>query len=294
MSTVFRRTTSGLNNQHIFHKVDLVVFVEGGKVQFNKTQVYSGNYNHETEDIIFWSRVFDNFVSGKKLKFKSIGSKSTIKEIALDIIDGKISTVLVAMDNEFDEILKKQMSHPNIYYTYGYSWENDIWSDLVVKSVIEELTAIKINHLDIEQNFQSFIKDLKIAVLADGYMFKKHSSFFPRQKSPLFCVDFNPRDLPSIKKDEIEKRLEEKNLKKSTLYSFGRKHLVETKKLCYGHLLADYCVQLILHYLKNRHSLKNISKDIIYRIGINKFFNEQFKSGEIHSYYEQQFKKNVA
>ncbi len=294
MSAGFRRTTSGLNNQHLFHNVDLVVFVEGGKLQFNKIQVYSGSYNHETEDVIFWSKVFDNFVSGKKLKFKSIGSKSTIKEIALDIIDGKISTVLVAMDNEFDEILKKQMSHPNIYYTYGYSWENDVWNPSVVKSVLEELTAIKINHSDIEDNFDLFIKDLKIAVFADGYMFKKQNSFFPRKKSPLFCVDCNPLDLPSIKKDEIERRLVDKDLKKSTLYSFGRKHMVDTKKLCYGHLLADYCVQLILHYLKNRHSLKNISKDIIYRIGINKFFNEQFKSGEIYLYYEQQFRKNVA
>lgn len=294
MSTVFRRTTSGLSNQHLFHKVDLVVFVEGGNIQFNKTQVYSGNYTHETEDVIFWSRLFDNFVKGKKLKFKSIGSKSTIKEIALDIIDGRISAVLVAMDNEFDEILNKQMSHPNIYYTHGYSWENDIWNESVIKSVIEELTAVRISHSDIEENYSSFIRHLKIAVLADGYMFKKQSSFFPRKKKPLFCVDCNPVDLPSIKKDEIEKRLEELNLKKSTLYSFGRKHLIETKKFCYGHLLADYCVQLILHYVKNRHSLKSISKNIIYRMGINKFFNEQFESREVYSYYEQQFKRKVA
>ena len=294
MSVVFRRTTSGLNNQHLFHKVDIVVFVEGGKSQFNKTQVYSGSYNHETEDIIFWSKIFDNFVAGKKLKFKSVGSKSTIKDIALDIIDGQISTVLVAMDNEFDEVLQKQLSHPNIYYTHGYSWENDIWNSSVVKSVIEELTAIEIQHSDIENNFNSFLKNLKVAVYADGYLFKKEASFFPRKKSPLFCVDCNPTDLPSIKKDEIEKRLNEKNLKKSTLYSFGRRYSIKTNKLCYGHLLADYCVQVIMHYLKNRHSLKNISKDIIYRIGINKFFNEQFNSGEIFEYYEEQFAKNVA
>lgn len=294
MSVVFRRTTSGLNNQHLFHNVDIVVFVEGGKTQYNKTQVYSGSFNHETEDIIFWSNVFKNFVSGKKLKFKSVGSKSTIKEIALDIIDGQISTVLVAMDNEFDEILRKQISHPNIYYTYGYSWENDVWNAEVVKSVIEELTAIKIEHSDIEDNFNAFIKDLKLAVYADGYMFKKENSFFSRKKSPLFCVDCNPTDLPSIKKEEIETRITDKGLKKANLYSYGRRHSIVTKKLCYGHLLADYCVQLIMHYLKNRHSLKNISKDIIYRIGLNKFFNEQFDSGDVYEYYQQQFEKNVA
>ena len=71
MSAVFRRTNSGLSNQHLFHKVDIVVFVEGGNKQYNKTQVYAGSYNHETDDIIFWSKMFDQFVSGKKLKFKS-------------------------------------------------------------------------------------------------------------------------------------------------------------------------------------------------------------------------------
>tara|TARA_R100000306_G_scaffold11955_4_gene13960 strand:- start:28 stop:912 length:885 start_codon:yes stop_codon:yes gene_type:complete len=294
MSVVFRRTTSGLNNQHLFHKVDIVVFVEGGKTQYNKTEVYSGSFNHETEDIIFWTKVFENFVSGKKLKFKSVGSKSTIKEIALDIIDGEISTVIVAMDNEFDEILKKQISHPNIYYTYGYSWENDVWNGAVVKSVIEELTAIEIEHSDIENNFDNFIKDLKLAVYADGYMFKKESSFFPRKKSPMFCVDCNPVDLPSVKKEKIEARLTDKSLKKNNLYSYGSRHSIETKRLCYGHLLADYCVQLIIHYLKNRHSLKNISKDIIYRMGLNKFFKEQFSSGNIYEYYREQFEKNVA
>src|SRR5690606_79017 len=109
--------------------------VEGGNTQYSKTEVYSGSFNHETVDIIFWSKVFHNFVNDKKIKFKSIGSKSTIKKIALDIVNEQIKTVLVAMDNEFDEILKKQISHPNIYYTFGYSWENDIWNAAVVKSV---------------------------------------------------------------------------------------------------------------------------------------------------------------
>jgi hypothetical protein len=294
MSRVFTRTISGLNNQHLFYKVDFIVFVEGGKEQYNKSDVYSGKYNPETEDIIFWKRIFGNFANGKKLKFKSVGSKTTIKEIAIDIIDGRINKVLVAMDNEFDEILNKRMIHKNIYYTNGYSWENDVWNDDVIENVIEQLTAIGIENDDIKSNFSSLMKNLKIAVYADGYLFKKNSSFFPRKSSPLFCVECNPVDLPFIKAETIQAKISEKSLKKTSLYSFGSRYSINTKKFCYGHLLADYCCQLIIHYLKNRHSIKNIPKDIIYRMGINRFFTDFFQDSEIYEYYKEQFEKNVA
>jgi hypothetical protein len=293
MST-FRRTASGLNNQHLFYNVDLIVFLEGGSTSFSKLDVYADKYNLETEDIIFWKNVFNKFSSGKKLKFKSVGSKTTIKEIAIDIINGKLKTVIVAMDNEFDEILSQRIDHPNIYYTHGYSFENDVWNDKVIKEVIEELTAIKIEHNEIEENFKNFLKKIKIAVYADAYLFKKKSSFFPRKSGHLFCIECNPVDLPLVKDIDLNAKLISKGLKKSTIYNYGRKNSLDPLKFCYGHLLADYCCQLIMHYVKKRHSLSTISKDFIYRMGINKFFQNNFINGQIYNYYETQFKKNIA
>lgn len=289
MST-FKRTLSGINNQHLFYDVDIVVFLEGGSNSYNKDEVYKGRYTSETEDIIFWKNIFNKFMAGKKIKFKSIGSKSTIKEIALDIVNGNIKTVLVAMDNEFDEILKQRIEHPQIYYTYGYSWENDVWNHQVIKGVIEELTAIEIDNDDIEINFKEFLKKIKIAVYADAYLFKKNTSFFPRKTGYMFCVDCSPTDLPKIKKNDLNEKLKAKGLIRSTVYAFGRQNSIDILKLCYGHLLADYCCQLVIHYIKKRHALKTISKDIIYRLGINKFFLLSF-NGHIYDYYEQQFSK---
>jgi hypothetical protein len=288
----FKRTLSGLGNQHLFYNVDLVVFLEGGSVSYNKADVYAGNFTAETEDIIFWKNIFEKFSNNKKIKFKSIGSKKTIKEIAIDIVNGKLATVYVAMDNEFDEILLQRMEHSNVFYTNGYSWENDVWNQNVVKGVINELTAVEIENSDIEQNFNQFLKNMKVAVYADGYLFKNGSSFFPRKSGYMFCVDCTPIDLPTIKQLDISNKLQAKNLKKSTLYSYGSRHSIDTLKFCYGHLLADYCCQLITHYIKKRHSLTNISKDIIYRMGLKKFFQLHFDNGHIYEYYEAQFKKN--
>ena len=292
--SVFRRTLSGINNQHLFYNVDLIVFLEGGSTSYTKLEVYADKYNTETEDIIFWRNIFGKFATDKKIKFKSIGSKTTIKDIAIDIVDGNLKTVIVAMDNEFDEIFNQRLEHPNIFYTHGYSWENDVWNYNVIKGVIEELTAIKIESNDIELNFKQFLVKMKLAVYADGYMFKKSNSFFPRKTGYMFCVDCTPVDLPLVKHLDLEAKFVSKGLKKSTVYSFGKKHSIETLKYCYGHLLADYCCQLIIHYIKKRHSLTTISKDIIYRMGINKYFLISFANTPIYEYYECQFKKNGA
>jgi len=287
----FKRTKSGLGNQHFFFNVDLIVFLEGGHNSYNKAEVYADKFTSETEDIIFWENVFRKFAKDKKIKFKSVGSKSTIKEIADDIIKNQIKTVYVAMDNEFDEILNERILHSNVFYTHGYSWENDVWNQDVVKGVVSDLTAIEIENDDLEVNFNDFLKKIKIAVFADGYLFKKKSSFFPRKSGYLFCIDCTPIDLPSVKPDAINLKLSEKSLKRNTIRKFGRKYVLDTLKFCYGHLLADYCCQLITHYIKKRHSLTTISKDIIYRMGLRKFFHLHFNNGHIYSYYEQQFKR---
>lgn len=290
----FKRSTNGINNQHLFYNVDLVVFVEGGKESYTKTEVYSGSYDTETEDIIFWRNLFKIFNSTKKVKFKSVGSKTTIKEIVLDIVNGKLQTVMVAMDNEFDEILKQRIDHPNVFYTYGYSWENDVWNYKVIKCIIEELSAIIIEHDEIEKNFNAFLKSIKVAVYADGYLFKQASSFFPRKSGFLFCVDCASTDLPKINEIKIADKIAEKGLNKKTLYSFGHRHSINTLKFCFGHLLADYCCQVIFSYLRNKHNLTGLKKGIIYRMGINKSFQLTFNPSPIYDYYEAQFNKNGA
>jgi len=288
--SAFKRTTNGLNNQYLFFSVDIVVFIEGGK-SYSKEEVYNEKYTSETEDVIFWKNVFDTFAKDKRIKFRSVGSKSVVKEIALDVVRDKTKNVYVAMDNEFDKIFNEQIIHPNVFYTYGYSWENDVWNKEVIKSVITEITAIEIPHNDIEINFNDFLEKIELAVYADGYLFEKEMSFFPRNGGHLFCINSTKVDLPLVKQDKIDSALIAKNLKKDIVNNFGHKYTIDTLKFCYGHLLADYCYQLITCYIKKRHSLNNIPKNIIHRMGLNNFFQQHFNCGDVYSYYEQLFKQ---
>lgn len=284
----FRRTISGLNNQHLFYNVDFVLFLEGGKKSYNKEEVYNGLFSEETEDILFWKRLFGVFNPNKRIKFKSIGSKVIIKEIADDIINNNLN-IKVAMDSEFDEILDQKINHPNIYYTYGYSWENDVWNDIVIKAIIEELSAIEIKNQELKDCFDDFISKIKLAVHADAYLFSKKSSFFPRKSGYMFCVDFNSDDLPTIKEIEITNKITSKGITRRKAIRFGNKFSLNTQKYCFGHFLADYCCQIIIHYLKTRHSLLNVSKDIIYRMSIKKYFDTNFTASSMsYTYYQNQ------
>ena len=286
MIQTFKRTKSGLKNQHFFHDVDLVVFLEGGSRNHSKTDVYSGSYNSGTNDIIFWRNIFDRLKPGKKIKYKSVGSKTTVRDIAMDVVDGKMKTVYVAMDSEFDELLSKKIVDTNVIYSYGYSWENDVWNETVIKEILKELSGITIAEKAIENNFKKFLNAIKLAVIADAYLFSKDLSFFPKTGGILFCVDCKPVDLPCIQKPVIEKKLKDNLLKKTTLYSFARKREIDPKKNCYGHFFADYCCQLILHYLQNRLKLPGVQKAIFYRMALNKFFQHSFADSAQFDYYK--------
>jgi len=145
---------------------------------------------------------------------------------------------------------------------------------------------VKIENANVEANFAAFLKKIKIAVYADAYLFSQNTSFFPRSSGYMFCVDCIPADLPLIKSLQIEAKLIEKGLKKSTIYSYARRHSIDVKKYIFGHFLADYCCQVVIHYLKNRHNLGGLRKEIINRIGINKYFQHFFLDGDIFQYYQ--------
>ena len=198
------------------------------------------------------------------------------------------------MDSDFDEIQKKRIDHTNIFYTHGYSWENDIWNLHVIKKIIESHTATQIQHDEVDKCFKAFQEKIELAVYADAYLRKDKISFFPRQQGNFKFINSSSDHLPVVDISKIEAMLNELDLSKEELKSFGVKHHIESLRLCYGHLLADFCCKLIRKYIdKNHPGLGNsISNDFLNRNGIHAFFEYFFKNSEVYLYYKNQFKKS--
>lgn len=127
----FERTSSGLSNAHLFHSVDFVVYVEG-KYEENNSDLAS-------HDQYFWRSVAENVMPAKTFKFISRGSKVNLLSIATEIISGNISNTLVALDRDYDLECNNFLCHPRVIYTYGYSWENDVWNFSAIMHLVDEL-----------------------------------------------------------------------------------------------------------------------------------------------------------
>jgi hypothetical protein len=135
---IFRRTRSGIANLHLFFRVDRVVFCEGGE-QLAVAAVLSGEGEATTLDCYFWRRVAGYVGASQAYHFKSVGGKSTLKQLAEDIANGSITTAIVCFDRDFDWHCQRQFVHQLIAYTYGYSWENDATSEIALEGVLFRL-----------------------------------------------------------------------------------------------------------------------------------------------------------
>jgi hypothetical protein len=283
----FTRTTSGLNNQHMFHNVDFIVFVEGGE-SYTKTQIEQGHFNEESIDTLFWSKILSNYKANSKFKFKAVGSKTAVLQVAEDIVNNNLTTVYAAMDQEFDRLLGKVYKHNNILYTFGYSWENDVWNENVIHKIVTSTSAKELEMNEVIEPFSKFIKDMKFSVYADGYMFSKNSSFFPRPTNHLKIIDCTLSTPPSPKSTEIDNLFVATGMRKPNIYAFGSRKKICCKSYMYGHLLGDVCKLIVKHLLKVKQEVTGLGDEVIRRLAINFFV--AFIPAEVDKYYKETIK----
>ncbi len=184
----FKRTNYGTSNLRLFYDVDVVVYLEGGNKSYTMVEVLDNKFSHNTEDIAFWNNIFKKYKSTEKLKYKSVGSKKTLLDLSEKLINGSISNVYVAMDNEFDEIHRKQIKHSNIFYTNGYSYENDVWNAKTVISVLKELTASEVDIGYIEKGYKSFERAIKCPFLLMRIYLNEINLFFQEKRVICFVL----------------------------------------------------------------------------------------------------------
>ena len=271
----FRRTESGLSNQHLFYRVDAIVFVEGGK-SYSKEEVVEGKFDSNTLDIQFWRRIFSIFHKKETLQFRAIGSKSTLKSIAADVATGKISRVYIAMDRDFDEFDDSKIWCKGVLYTHGYSWENDVCQKDVLEEILDALCVYDCNINDLKsevlEEYDKFLNQIRSAVCADALLSLKSKSFFNRKKH-LSYLKIYKKAKPQINEEKILSSFKECNLSESIAIEHGKINKIHPLDDCLGHLLFDYCYHLAAWAIKNIGNLPKIAKFYFGCVGIDKFVN---------------------
>lgn len=132
----FLRTEEGLTNQALFRDVDIVIYTEGGENSYSIEDILKGDFNEWSIDQVFWDGILQKHKFEQKYKLLPIGSKTTLEHIANMIVNEKVENVGVAMDTDLDDINGTKKISPYILYTYGYSWESDVFEFSVLEHFV--------------------------------------------------------------------------------------------------------------------------------------------------------------
>jgi hypothetical protein len=300
---VFTRTISGLRNYPLFFNGTNVVFIEGGDTSFSfedaiKDDFNNNSFNNSSIDILYWKPMFEKFLSSQgDFKYRPLGGKETVKEVA-KMVANVSTNVFVAMDRDYDEISKEIIDGNNIFYTYGYSMENEIWNGKVAKEVLKVYChgnySIGFAGKEIDRLAKKFLKEISWYVCADLIaLIKNDTHLLPKKGGFQKYIKCKPS--PSLIKAELTKifvnyfKLPKREIEKSFTSISGTEDLA---RLCPGHFL-EYFFLTIINYLncKITNKKNHMHSYSIKCLAISKFFetfdSDDFK--ELYDFYESQF-----
>lgn len=295
----FRRTSTGLSNLHLFIDAEAVVFLEGG-MSITREEVEHGKFTSRSSDIRYWQTLFMHYMPKRKLQFRSVGSKEIVKSIARDIKNGSINNVVAVMDRDYDNLSNSIIDSENIIYTYGYSWENDCWSEKTITDAVISLTGLCSTKVkDVESEvcglFKRFRHQIKQAVKADSLMIQNGCFFFDREK-PARYIHVQSDGKPEACASQLKQSFSDSRTRVGSPI-FRKAELAHNPIYdCFGHLFAYFSYRVLYYLLKSVYKLPVVAKKYATTVIVDKYVSA-FSAGvfpNLKAHYDQSFGRITA
>lgn len=148
----FERTAFGLSNRNIFVGSDITVYTESNP-DFPET--------HKCENI-FWKRVLQRKFPGKRLKFVAKGNKEALKNL-ISIIEKDQAAEprsVICIDRDLDDFTAGIIDKEFVFYSHGYSFENDVFNIETVLRYFHAIVADDDLVDDVIRRFRSCLANL--------------------------------------------------------------------------------------------------------------------------------------
>lgn len=287
----FRRTNSGISNYKHFYQTDFIVYVEGGRTSYTFEQVINkGKYSNKSTDIAYWKKLFDHYNFPKTIQFKAVGSKSTIKQIALKVKSKEIDNTIVVLDRDYCSFHSTLIQSRKILYTYGYSWENDIWTKYAILQFVDSISPSGSIDQDlkdkVEKYYSDFSRQIRRIIFADIICTENGHSLIPKKSNERLLVGQHEpvldiqacreclSNINSIKTEKITKK------SKATL-------LINSERDCCGKLIQNFNYRILKLLCKALEFTKSFPKEIAAYTLISHFTTVLATSSyrDIHQYY---------
>lgn len=139
----FTRTRSGLKNFGRFFGAEITLYVEGRVLSQAPIE------DPTRADTKFYKALCSEYLSGRKVKIKLTGNRRNALDYHEKIIESSIPNSLVIVDRDYDGLLLSPLTKPKLILTYGYSWENDFWTEPLLLHTLNISTASDTNAINI-------------------------------------------------------------------------------------------------------------------------------------------------
>jgi len=284
----FTRTSSGLSSLHHFHDVDLIVYIEG-KVSDLTDATTSDN---DLYDMKFYKTLFSNF-SNKKVKINIAGNKLNALDYHDKIVAENILNQFVIVDRDYVDILGNRINSGRLFFTKGYSWENDFWSKKLCVQLISLLTTNNVSaNDDLIKTLRKCVRRLSLLYKINILMLKKGSFLFKMSdKGGRLGINIDTSLPHCISKSEFERLVQKANgiVTKQEVIDYIKKNKFESFSIIQGHFLEFLVLKLTLAMCKKHSNAKsNVDFNALKNIAMTCFMSNPnlFMSSKVLRHYQ--------
>jgi hypothetical protein len=246
----FTRTASGIANYPRFHQTDVVAFVEG-RVLGHEAADQGG----DPDDVYYFSTLLSAASNGKSVKVKCVGNKAAALQYAQKIDAGALKNAFVVVDKDLEGVTSSPLKRGALIRTYGYSWENELWSHQTLAVVLSQLTHNSDAALTaLAASIHKVERRLKMLSSLDAACQASNFALLPK-KSALCGVQVEPSRPNAIGATEMARILDKYRASPAGSCPTARLIVVESMKLpakqvIQGHFWANVCAKLLGHFYK--------------------------------------------
>jgi hypothetical protein len=288
MITPFHRTPSGLSNLAVFLGVDVVVYLEGGERHYTLTDLENETSASENYDTMFWQAVFRVFRPRLKAHFKSIGSKTTVLSVSRLVAAGNVRNVVTALDRDLDHVRRAKLRHPNILYTYGYSWENDVFTRVNLKTLTGRMCMNQARCRDLDREidgaFGRFSRAFNVFVDWE-YSLARSGAAACDRGALINTIELRTPNPPEISRNKIATMLRTSRISNQNV-KLRKRRDVDVCRDIHGHTLERLCLGLLQHLFASLLGLR-MTNDACTRMLIGLFERTLRGRGAVSQYYRK-------
>lgn len=243
----FTRTSSGLANYRKFFGKSVMIYTEGRSEKGNEAAPST-----ITDDQVFYEAIFAHVLPDCSVKVKCVGNRHAALDYALKISKSNDRFGIVCIDRDFEGITGSLIPIKCVIKTFGYSWENDLWTARVAEKLLEKLTLSQPSA--VREKLRRLVRRLRILFILDASL-QPHGAPIIRKDSKMGGIAILPSSRHVITAQEMSRFFEKYRSSNARTCHVANQVLIAAantppRRIIQGHIWSNAVRSIIGHFHK--------------------------------------------